>query len=70
MDPAAIVTDGVAVTRLLLVVTSTLAPPAGAFLFSVTVHAPVADGEKTVGQTSEEIAAGVARAMVKLAEEL
>jgi hypothetical protein len=68
-DPAAMFTDVGAVSWLFDAVSSTFAPPVGAFLLRDTLQLLVADGESTAGlQTSEEMTAGDTRAIVALAE--
>jgi len=68
-DPALIATEEGRVSRLLLVESSAVTPPAGALLLSVSVHVLAAEGESAAGlQTSEEMTVGETRAMVAVAE--
>ena len=68
-DPALIATEEGRVSRLLLVESSAVTPPAGALLLNVTVQVLVAEGESEAGlQTSEEMSVGETRARVAVAE--
>jgi hypothetical protein len=68
LDPAAIVSDDGALSKLLTVATATFAPPAGAFV-KVTVQVLEVDGPNVAApQTSEETSVGAARVIVALAE--
>jgi hypothetical protein len=71
LDPAAIVTDDGAVSKLLTSDTTTLAPPVGAFFVNVTVQAAEALGPRLVGlQANDETSTDATRVMAALAEVL
>jgi len=64
VDPAATVTEAGTVSTVLVFVSVTTAPPAGATFVSVTVHVPEAFGPKLAGQASEETSTGATRLRV------
>jgi hypothetical protein len=69
LDPAGTVTVGGAVSALLTVETTMLAPPAGALFVNVTVQMPEEFGPRLVGlQASEETRTEATRLTVALAE--
>jgi hypothetical protein len=70
-DPAATVTDAGTVSAAALLDSVTLAPPAGAAWFNVTVHVLVELDPRLVGlQLSEETCTGAVRLMLAVAEVL
>ena len=69
LEPAAIVTEEGRVKRLVLAESIAVTPPTGAFLVSIKVQVPEAEGESTAGlQASEEMAVDESRPMVAVAE--
>jgi hypothetical protein len=69
IPPAAIVTNGGAISWLFDVESSTFTPPVGTLLLKVTVQLLAADGVTTPGlQTSDDTTGGDAKAIVALAE--
>ena len=71
LDPEPTTTEDGAVSRLFVVDKATVAPPAGAFAVSVTVHVVETVGlSVAVVQVSEETSADTARLTVAVAEVL
>jgi len=69
VTPAATVTEAGTVSTVLVFVSVTSAPPAGATFVSVTVHVLEALGPRLVGlQASEETSTGATRLTVAFAE--
>jgi hypothetical protein len=68
VKPAATVTEAGTVSMLLVFVSDTAAPPAGAAFVSVTVQVPDAFGPKLAGHANEETCAAEPRPIVTLLE--
>ena len=70
VKPAATVTDAGTVSTVLVFVSVTAAPPAGAAFVSVTVQVPEAFGPKLAGQANEDTRTGATRLIVTFWETL
>ena len=68
VKPAATVTEAGTVSTVLVFVSVTAAPPAGATFVSVTVQAPEAFGPKLAGQANEDTRTGATSPTVVFAE--
>ena len=66
--PAATVTDAGTVSEVLLLVSATLDPPAGAVWVSVTVHVPAALCPRLAGHASVDTSTGATRLTVAVCE--
>jgi hypothetical protein len=70
VNPAATVTDAGTVSTVLVFVSATAAPPAGATFVKVTVQGLEAFGPKFAGQASEDTSTGATKLRLEVGEML